>query len=218
MKVITDIEQGSGEWHELRRGKPTASRASDIITPAKGDFSKSARKYLFALIAECGWEGKDIPEFTTAAMARGTAMEAEAREAFIAEKGLDVVEVGLCVADDNICACSPDGLIRGSDGEWLAGLEIKCPLKEAHAEYVLEGGLPDAYKAQVHWSLAVTGLSEWHFWSYHPCFKPLHVLVKRDAYTAKVEASMAEFVRQYREAYAAAKSNLFLPKELIPFL
>jgi len=145
-------------------------------------------------------------------MRRGTELEPIAREAFQAETGYDVSKIGLCVADDNICACSPDGLIvRGQafDG----GLEIKCPLKETHVAYCLAGELPPEYKPQVHWSLAVTGLKIWHFWSFHPHYKPLHVIVERDEYTAKVERAMREFVAMYREAYEKAKRDVFIPVE-----
>ena len=213
MKILL-CEQGSEEWHKERNGRATASHASDIITPAKGELSKSAQKYIAALIAECGWAGKDIEEFETKAMQRGSELEPAAREAFEAQTGLKVTEVGLCVADDNICACSPDGLIY-EDKKLIAGLEIKCPLKATHVEYLLAGELPGEYKGQVHWSLAVTGLSEWHFWSFHPCYKPLHLVVRRDGYTAKVEAAMAEFVAMYRAAYDVAKVRAFIPAQYL---
>lgn len=209
MKIL-DVIQGSPEWDRERAFRATASHAAEIITPAKGELSKSASKLIAKLIAECGWAGKDIEQFETRAMQRGHELEPIAREAFATETGFDVKEVGLCVAHDNICACSPDGLIY--NGQTLAaGLEIKCPLKETHAEYVLAGDLPDTYKPQVHWSLAVTGLDTWHFWSFHPAYKPLHVIVRRDAYTAKVEAAMGQFVDLYRAAYEKAKAQLFIP-------
>lgn len=214
MKILDTFSQGSPEWFEARRGLATASHASEIITAAKGEFSKSAQKYIFALIAECGWAGEDIPEFKTAAMKRGTELEPVAREAFEATFDLKAKEVGLCVADDEICACSPDGLIFDAAGKPVGGLEIKCPLKEEHAAYVLSGGLPDAYKAQVHWSLAVTGLPVWHFWSFHPRFKPLHVVVPRDSYTEKVKAAQAEFVKLYQQSYEKAVDSLFVPVDL----
>jgi len=214
MKII-HCEQGSEEWHKERNGRATASHASEIITPAKGELSKSAQKYIYSLIAECGWSGQDIEEFETRAMQRGNELEPAARDAFESETGLKVSEVGLCVADDNICACSPDGLIFDDAGKPVWGVEIKCPLKATHMGYLLNGGLPDEYKGQVHWSLAVTGFDEWHFWSYHPCYKPLHVLVRRDSYTAKVEAAMSEFVAMYRAAYEVAKVRAFIPAQYL---
>src|SRR5260221_147329 len=139
MKVYPDIIQGSDEWLQFRIGKPSASRASDIITAAKGDYSKSARKYICSLIADCFSPEEDVPKFETLAMTRGKDLEPVSRDAFRAETGLSVVEVGFVMSDDGICGCSPDGLIPDGAGGWLAGLEIKCPLKEVHAEYVFEG-------------------------------------------------------------------------------
>lgn len=212
MKILTDIIQGSTEWHDIRRGKATASRASDIITPAKGELSKSVKKYIASLIAESWYAESDVPDFETLAMKRGKELEPIAREAFIAETGAAVSEVGLVIADNGVCACSPDGLIKGPDGNFFEGLEIKCPLKDSHAEYVLDGCLPEAYKAQIHWSLAVTGLSRWNFWSFHPKFKPLHIVVERDDYTQKVAAAMEQFSELFREAWAKANKSLYLDK------
>lgn len=214
MKVLTDIIQGSDAWFEARLGKPSASHASEIITAANGELSKSARKYIFSLIADCFSPGDDVPKFETYAMARGKELEPMAREAFRAETGLPVVEVGLVVATDGICVCSPDGLIPDDAGGWISGAEIKCPTKDVHTGYVLEGVLPDDYKQQIHWSMAVSEVDEWHFWSFHPRLKPLHVVTRRDSYTAKVEAAIAEFVPQYKAAYALALQKLCIPLEL----
>ena len=49
MRVI-DCEQGTEGWFAARLGIPTASEFSDIITPAKGDYSASAPKYIARLI------------------------------------------------------------------------------------------------------------------------------------------------------------------------
>jgi len=214
MKVFADIIQGAEEWKLIRKGKPTASRFSDIITAAKGDLSKSAEGYIRELIGECFvpdfeyWAGNAFTE-------RGTLLEPEAREAFVAESSRPVVEVGFVLAEDGICGCSPDGLIVGSSGEYVAGLEIKCPTPKEHIGYVLDGVLPDRYRQQVHGSMAVTGLNEWHFWSYFPGLKPLHALVQRDDYTAKIEKALASFVEQYRAAMSVAKSKLQIPAELL---
>lgn len=214
MKIFADIVQGTDEWKAIRKGKPTASRFGDIITAAKGELSKSAVPYIRELIGECfvpDWEDWQGNKFTD----RGKEYEPEAREAFAAETGLDVQEVGFVLADDGICGCSPDALILDAAGNPVSGLELKCPIPKTHIGYVMEGGLPDDYKQQVHGSMAVTGLSEWHFWSYFPGLKPLHVVVQRDDYTAKVEAALSKFVAQYRDAMTAAKPKLQIPAELL---
>jgi hypothetical protein len=205
MKIYRDIAQGSPEWLLLRKGKPTASRFDEILTP-KGELSKSSTAYIRELIAECF-----CPDFQTwagnAMTDRGQELEPVAREAFVTETGFTLEQVGFVLSDDLVCGCSPDSLIM-RDGEPVAGVEIKCPAPKAHVGYVLDGVLPDCYKAQVHGSLAVTGLSEWRFFSYFPGMRPLHVVVERDEYTRKLELALAEFVGRYKAAMEMAVPKL----------
>lgn len=213
MKVFADLIQGTDEWLRIRKGHPTASRFSDIITAAKGDLSKSASGYIRELIGECF-----CPEFQYFAgnkfTERGKELEPEARNAFAVEAGLVVEQVGFCLSDDGVSGCSPDGLIRADTqaGPYLAGVEIKCPTPKIHVGYVLDGVLPDEYKQQVHGSMAVTGLNEWHFWSYFPGMRHFHLVVKRDEYTEKLAQSLALFVNEYKAAHAIAIPRLRIGK------
>lgn len=208
MKIFRDLEQGTPEWIAIRKGHPTASRFSDIITAAKGELSKSSTGYIRELIGESfcpDWEEWLGNKFTD----RGKETEPEARDAFatILEAGRTVEEVGFVLGDDQVCGCSPDGLIY--EGEALvSGVEIKCPSPKVHVGYVLDGGLPDAYKQQVHGSMVIAGLPEWHFWSYFPGLRPHHVIIKRDDYTAKLQAALWQFVASYKAAYADAVPKL----------
>lgn len=211
MKIFPDIKQGSDEWLQLRKGHPTASRFSEIVTAAKGDLSKSSVGYIRELIGEtfCPefeyWVGNKFTE-------RGSEIEPEAREAFAIHTGLTVAQVGFCLSDDGVSGCSPDGLIVSPTGEYIAGVEIKCPTPKVHVEYVMDGVLPDAYKQQVHGSMVVTGLNEWHFWSYFPGMNHFHLVVKRDEYTEKLAASLARFVEEYKSTYAAVVPKLRIGK------
>ncbi|RRJ97828.1 hypothetical protein Ga0100231_005050 [Opitutaceae bacterium TAV4] len=206
MKVFKDIEQGTPEWLNLRKGHPTASRFSEVLT-ATGKLSKQAQGYICELIGEtfCPefeyWKGNAYTE-------RGKELEAEARDAFATHTGLKVEQVGFCLADDGLLGCSPDGLIVGSDGQYVAGVEIKCPTPKTHVAYMLGDGLPDEYRQQVHGSMVVTGLSEWHFWSYFPNMMHVYVIVRRDDYTEALAASLAAFVKDYRAAYDLAVPRL----------
>lgn len=208
MKIYHDLEQGSDEWKLVRKGHPTASRFSDIITAAKGELSKSAQPYIRELIGESfcpDWEEWLGNKYTD----RGKETEPEAREAFstILDAPFAVKEVGFVLGDDLVCGCSPDGLIY--EGEALvSGVEIKCPSPKVHVGYVLDGGLPSAYKQQVHGSMVVTGLTCWHFWSYFPGLRPHHIIVQRDDYTAKLQAALWEFVASYKAEYAKAVPQL----------
>lgn len=206
MKVYRDIEQGSDEWKAIRKGKPTASSFSNIITAAKGELSTSAGVYIRELISQSfcpDWEDWQGNKFTE----RGKEFEDEAREAFVVETGLEIERVGFCVADDGVCGCSPDSLIIFGS-QYVAGLEIKCPSPKVHVGYVLDGGLPDDYKQQVHGSMAVTGLEEWHFWSYFPGMRHHHYLVKHDDYTNNLADALQTFIAEYKKAYAEAYPKL----------
>lgn len=207
MTIYRDITQGTPEWLAIRKGRPTASRFDEIITPT-GLPSKSAAAYIRELIGECF-----CPDFQTwggnAATDRGQELEPSAREAFVNKTGLTLEQVGFVIGNDGASGCSPDSLVI-VDGVHVAGVEIKCPAPKAHVNYVLDGVLPAIYTPQVHGSMAVTGLSEWHFFSYFPGMKPLHVIVHRDEYTAKVEAALRDFVAKYKQAMAEAVPKLKL--------
>lgn len=206
MKIHPDIIQGTDAWLNLRKGMPTASGFDRILTP-NGARSTQIGGYIRELIAECF-----VPEFVdfpgNRATEWGKSMEPEAREAFVRHTGHEVREVGFITTDDNTAGCSPDGLIV-CDGEFVGGLEIKCPYTpKTHIGYILDGVLPAEYKAQVHGSLAVTGLPVWNFWSYYPGLNPFHLEVRPDAYTRAMAAALKEFAAMYAEAWKYAEPKL----------
>jgi hypothetical protein len=131
-------------------------------------------------------------------------MEPLARAAFESRLSLEVTEVGFISREDGVIGCSPDGLIS-RDGKHVEGLEIKCPLPKTHLRYLLDGGLPDTYKPQVHFSMMVTGLP-WHFFSYCPGMKPLHLFIEPDDYTTKLQVMVEDFVSEYSAMWNMAKS------------
>jgi hypothetical protein len=205
------VVQGSEEWHALRRGRPTASRFKDIITAAKGDLSKSSSSYIAELIGECfvpDWVDFLGNKYTD----RGTELEPEARQAFDELTGFKTVEVGFVTRTDGIVGCSPDGLIAGPSGGYMSGLEIKCPSPKVHVGWIMAGGLPDEHKQQVHGSMAVTGLNSWNFFSYFPGLQPFHLVVHRDAYTAKLSDALDQFLIDYSAARSAVISKLTINK------
>ncbi len=210
MIVHPHVLQGSDEWHAMRRGRPTASRFKDIITAAKGDLSKSAKSYIAELIGETfvpSWIDFAGNKFTD----RGTELEPSARKAFIEATGMPVKEVGFCTRNDGVVGCSPDGLIE-EGADYVAGVEIKCPSPKVHVGWMMDGTLPDDHKQQVHGSMAVTGLTEWHFWSYFPGLQPFHLIVRRDDYTEKLSASLDQFLIDYAAAREAVIPKLKLKK------
>ena len=171
--IINNCEQGSQEWFKAKAGVPSASNF-DKIVDSKGNPSKQAKKYMYQLAGE-KITGIREETYQNASMLRGVEMEAEARKAFEYVYGTKVDQVGMCLTDDKICGCSPDGMV----GE--KGLtEIKCPEIQTHVGYLLDNKLPTKYFQQVQGQLFVTGREWCVFMSYYPGIKPLLVNVERD--------------------------------------
>lgn len=212
MKVVENVRQGSEEWYRLRRGRPTASQFKRIITAKRGEFSAGADTYIDELMAECFFPDHET-FFGNNWTDRGNEVEPEARDAFRDVSGLVVTEVGFVTEDAgkrnqdedgyDLFGCSPDGLVSSVDAPevWLGGVELKVPSPREHFKWCRNGGLPDAHKQQVHGSMVVTGLKEWHFFSYCPGVAPLWCRVVWNSYTDKVAQALDEFKDIYVEAY-----------------
>lgn len=219
MIVNEQMLQGSDEWFRIRQARPTASEFVRIVTPKTGAPSSQRTEYMRELYAESFIPDENCVENSWAYTGKkwignrftdhGNEFEPEAREAFAQRTGLNVFEVGFVTRDDGIVGCSPDGLIKGPDGIWVAGLEIKCKCLKNHIEVLETGDLPAEHKPQVHGSLAVTGLPEWHFWSYFPGTIPAHVVVTPDDYTEKVSEALDAFLMDYSEYFKRMKGKLF---------
>ncbi|MGE9267760.1 MAG: lambda exonuclease family protein, partial [Verrucomicrobiales bacterium] len=169
--------------------------------------SKQSIRYMRRLARECVCD--DPMEFMGNKYTDwGNEQEPAARALFQKKKGIPVTEVGFVGRGDGApIGCSPDGLIADANGNWLGGLEIKCPQVDTHVDYLLEGVLPTDYKLQVHGSMAVTGLPYWYFMSYFPGLNPLIIKVERDSFTETVSEALDQFVTDYapeRERVLAA--------------
>lgn len=196
MKVIQCV-QGSDQWWEAKRGIPSASNFDRIITAVTGKPSAGMKGYIAELIADTA--SMTPSYFTNRGVSRpmqnGHDMEPEARRYYALERNVDVQQVGFCISDCGRFGCSPDGLV-GEDG----GLELKCPSLHIHAGYLIDGTLPNEYKAQVHGALVVTGRAWWDFLSYGPGLDPLLIRVKPNEFTDKLRAALEVFWVQYRAA------------------
>lgn len=210
MKII-DCLQYTDAWWRARRGIPTASDFSDIITAAKAELSASASKYICQLIADLSDERYGRHEdYVSAAMKNGTQMEPEARAWYCFERNSEVQQVGFCIADDGRAGCSPDALV-GDDG----GLELKSPLPKTHIGYLLAGVLPDAYKQQVHACMAITERKWWDFASYVPGFPPFLIRVEWSEYTDKLVDAMEKFHAAYAVAFGRMKAMGWEPVPML---
>lgn len=170
--IIHNVLQGSEEWENLRKGKATASRFGEILTPKKLDLSSSCIRYAAQLAAErLGIESPEPPP--TFWMEYGTEAEDYAVAEF--EKNVSPVRrVGFCEVA-GVYGCSPDAIME--NGELL---EVKCPKAETLIQYHYNKKLPDAYKLQVQGQLWVTDSPRCHFYAWHPQIEPFHIVVERD--------------------------------------
>ena len=196
MIIVDDVEQGTDAWLQLKAGRPGASSFDKIIT-MKGEPSKTRTDYIYELAAE-RIVGRQVDNYSNAAMLRGTAMEPEGRALFEFITGLELRQVGLVYRDeDRRVLCSPDGLLPD------AGFEQKNPLAKTHAKYLLNGKLPSEYFQQVQGSMWVCGFDRWYFQSCYPGMPPLILEVKRDdKWIAKLETLMAEFLDELDHVHA----------------
>ena len=199
MKIIESMEQGTQEWLELRLGKVTASKFSEVMTNGRGGKpSATAKSYMIKLVAEI-LRGQPMPFFENDAMRWGTETEPQARAMYELKNDVDVKEVAFVELNEFV-GVSPDGLV-GDEGL----LEIKCPNTETQIKRFLDGvGLPKEYEAQVQGQLWVTGRKWCDFVSFDPRIDVeasyIQTRVYRDEeYIAKLEDKVTAFVEEMKE-------------------
>lgn len=195
MKIIP-VKQGTTEWLTARAGIFTASELDNLITPTwKARTGETRANYILRKVAErCVGYALD-QSVGSWAVDQGVILEQEAIPWMEFTHDVKVDRVGFVTSDCGRIGCSPDGLI-GEDG----GIEIKCPQPPAHVKYLLSGGVPSDYLAQVHGSLYVTGRRWWKFLSYSRALPPVLVHVERDEeIMAKIDAVMQEALAEFDE-------------------
>ena len=192
MKIL-DCVQGSDEWFRARLGMPTASQFDRILTPARRQYAKGATGYRNLLVAEwllgcpVDWDGNGWT-------ARGTELEAEAREWYQFTTDREVVEVGMVLRADEKVGGSPDGLV-GDDG----GIEIKCLAAHNHVAQLLDED--DAHTGQVQGLLYLTGRAWWDLVFYNPQIPSVIRRITPDPdYHAALDVALTRFVRELDEA------------------
>jgi hypothetical protein len=157
LHVYNDIQQGSDEWHALRRGIITASVVGQFITPktVKPASNDISRGLTMSLVAE-RITGYTEPVFVSADMERGNFDEPIARDKY-SENYKPVTEVGFMVRDDFgfKLGYSPDGLV-GDEGL----IEIKSRRQKKHLATILADEVPLENMAQCQAGLLVSG-REW---------------------------------------------------------
>lgn len=197
------VEQGSVEWLKARMGKPTASQFHRIITPAKGELSKSHRHFMFRLLAERllneigdSIEGQEWLE-------RGKELEQQAVKHLEFEREILTEPCGFLLTDDSRIGASPDRLLVRE----AAAIEVKCPAPWTHLEWMFDG-FGSYYYPQVQGQIFV-GEFEWVArYAYHPSmpsvFKPTY---RDDQYQTKLRAALTQFCDELDELEERARKR-----------
>jgi len=198
--IIIKGDQQTDEWQEIRKGIPTASRFSEIITPAKGELSKSSEGYMKELAASRVW-GVREESYTSYHMQNGIDREAQARLEYQALTLIEVEQVRFIYADDRMDrGCSPDGLV------YDPGLiEIKSPKLKTHVGYILSDGYPREYKCQIQGELYICEREWCDFISYFP---GTDLYIKRVYRDEKFIKKLAEAIDQFNEQLNELVSKL----------
>lgn len=121
MKII-EIEQGTPEWHAIRRCKVTGTKLEAVMgTPL------SRAQLISELIAEEATEQSKIIK-PTEEMERGMNEEEFAIKLYEEQTGIKLNRGGIWLSDEfEYLACSPDASLVQENGTILEALEIKNP-------------------------------------------------------------------------------------------
>ena len=193
------IEQGTIEWHELRKGKVTASKVADVMAKTKTGASASRGNYLIELALQ-RVTGTIEEGFKNDAMAHGSHYEDEARLAY--EVSCETFVEQIAFVDHPTIpwfGCSPDGLV----GEGL--IEIKCPYQSAvHWGYLKDRKPPSKYIPQMMAQMSGTGAKWVDFVSYDPRMgdnTKLFIvrLMRDDQYIDLMETEIKKFLEEVQE-------------------
>lgn len=151
MIKLHDIEQGSAEWLEARKGKFTGSNAYKLLG------SHGANEYAQAI------EGSFKGNFYTK---RGHILEDEAIELYEAITKQRVTHTGYVTNTDYPdCLYSPDGLLAGDV------IEVKCFGEKPHMK-IINGDIDIKILAQIHFGMMICGKKAAQLVIYNPELAP----------------------------------------------
>lgn len=199
--IIHEFEQGTPEWHEVRKGRMTASHAQGIANKGKG-----LNTYILTLMAKY-YSSAEPESYTNEHMEQGNELEPQARAMYELEYDSEVRQVGFIEIDEHV-GCSPDGLI-GEDG----GLEIKCHDDKKHFELAVGGTIDTKYLWQMQMNMFCTGRKWWDYVAYNPNFEKSLIVHRIEANTpigkhdkpfdsiAKGLEKGKELIKKYKEEY-----------------
>ena len=191
MKIITDVEQGTQEWLELRLGIATCSELDTLLVNGKGEagFGAGAFTYMDTLIGE-RITGEAADPFTgNRHTERGHELEGTGRQLFESQTGVTTQQVGIIL--NHGIGYSPDSLI-GVDGL----CEIKTKLPKFQVGVILGNEIPKDHIAQCQGGLWVSEREWIDFVSYWP---GMPLFIKRAYRDEAMIRKLSERVKTFYE-------------------
>ncbi len=181
---IITLEQGTADWLAWRHDGIGASEADAILGRNRWKSAKAVLQEKAAPVR--------TGTFSNAAMARGTALEPQARAHYQQRTGHDVQPACLQSRMYPWLRASVDGICLAQKQL----VEIKCGEK-VYEHSARHGKVPDYYMGQLQHILAVTGYAAIDFWCYLPGLSPhlIHVL-RDDSFIAHMLTTHAQFWQQ----------------------
>jgi predicted phage-related endonuclease len=199
-----NIEQGTPEWHDLRRGVLTSTAIRTLITPTgKLADNDKTRAHVYEVAAQ-RITGRTEDSYLSFDMMRGHTEEILARDLY-GHAYEPVTQCGF-ITNDSLgftVGYSPDGLV-GDDGI----IEIKSAKSKIQVQRITDGSIPTEHIAQVQTGLWVTGRKWCDFISYSNGMAMMVVRVNADpAYHALIEHAAHAFEAKVAEVIAAYERN-----------
>lgn len=156
----TKVEQGSEEWHYMRMGVLSASRADAILAVVKTAKRRTYMADLINAVASCAVvTGGKFKQ-----MEWGHEHEDNARDSLAVEIGEDILELPFIYKDSSMrVGCSPDGVF----GNRMA--EIKCPFDGSNfIKLSCFDDVKKEYSKQMQMQMWVSGADSNIFCNYDP--------------------------------------------------
>jgi len=198
MKKHTNIEQGTDEWFQIRKGKITGTTLKQIMKN-----NSTRQEAIYEIIAERLTSGLSAETDHENAMDRGNRLEPDAIAFFELQYGVQVERVGFCEDDTNpLIANSPDGLIGDTEA-----IEVKCPGGKNYVKMWLTNKVPDEYYWQVlQYFIVNEKLEKLYFVGYHPDIEvhPMHVI---EVYRGDLEKMIID-ARESQEAFLSEVASI----------
>jgi hypothetical protein len=210
LRIMTDLIQGTDEWHKARLGMVTASVVHELVTPTLKVAANPGSRALAALLVAERITGFTDETFVGYDMERGWADEPRAITAYEKHNSVTVTECGFMVRDEwgFEIGYSPDGLV-GADGL----LEIKSRRPKKQLQTVLAGEVPAENMAQIQAGLLISGREWCDFISYAG---GMRLWTKRVYPDAAWHEAIVEAVRAFEKAAAEMTATYLAAVEGLP--